>query len=82
MLMNTGAYLLHKSSNLEDLIIDYSFDKSTRPVWNKIKRYFYNDELPSEMIELIDEIYHNLNKYGRELLQVALYSKKNHVIIF
>ena len=62
---------------LEDLIIDYSFNKSTRPVWNKIKRYFYNDELPSEMIELIDEIYHNLNKYGRELLQVALYSQKS-----
>lgn len=52
MLMNTGAYLLHKLSNLEDLIIDYSFDKSTRPVWNKIKRYFYNDELPSEMIRV------------------------------
>ena len=61
---------------LEDLIIVLSFNKSKRVTWNKIKRYFYNDELPSEMIDLIDEIYHNLNKHGRTMLQVALYSKK------
>lgn len=35
------------------------------------------DELPDDMIDLIDEIHHNLNKYGRQLLQIALTSKKS-----
>ena len=61
---------------LENLIHDLSFKKSTKNLWNKIKRYFHNDELPDEMIDLIDEIYHNLNRHGRELLQLALCSKK------
>ena len=26
---------------LEDLIYDYSFDKATRTIWNKIKRFFF-----------------------------------------
>ena len=61
---------------LEDLIYDYSFDKSKRNTWNKIKRFFFNDELPEHMIDLIDEIYHNLNQHGRQLLKIALTSKK------
>ena len=61
---------------LEDLIYDYSFDKSMRTIWNKIKRFFFQDELPEDMIDLIDEIYHNLNEPGRQLLQIALKSKK------
>jgi len=61
---------------LEDLIYDYSFDKATRIIWNKIKRFFFMDELPEDMIDLIDEIYHNLNEHGRQLLQMALSSKK------
>ena len=62
---------------LEDLIYDYSFDKSKRNTWNKIKRFFFNDELPEHMIDLIDEIYHNLNQHGRQLLKIALTSKKS-----
>lgn len=61
---------------LEDLIYDYSFDKNTRTIWVKIKRFFFMDELPDDMIDLIDEIYHNLNEHGRQLLQIALTSKK------
>ena len=61
---------------LEDLIYDLSFDKPKRTIWAKIKRYFFYDELPEDMVDLIDEIYHNLNKYGRQLLQIALTSKK------
>lgn len=61
---------------LEDLIYDYSFDKSTQVIWSKIKRFFFMDELPDDMIDLIDEIYHNLNEHGRQLLQIALTSKK------
>ena len=62
---------------LEDLIYDYSFDKNTRAIWVKIKRFFFMDELPEDMIDLIDEIYHNLNEHGRQLLQIALTSKKS-----
>lgn len=61
---------------LEDLIYDYSFNKSTRTIWSKIKRFFFQDELPDDMVDLIDEIYHNLNEHGRKLLQIALTSKK------
>ena len=61
---------------LEDLIYDYSFDKAKRITWNKIKRFFFMDELPEDIIDLIDEIYHNLNKHGRQLLQIALTSQK------
>ena len=61
---------------LEDLIYDYSFDKSKQIIWSKIKRFFLLDELPEDMIDLIDEIYHNLNKHARQLLQIALKSKK------
>ncbi|MBR0371364.1 MAG: transposase [Methanobrevibacter sp.] len=61
---------------LEDLIYDYSFDKATRIIWSKIKRFFFMDELPEDMIDLIDEIHHNLNEHSRQLLQIALTSKK------
>ena len=61
---------------LEDLICDYSLDKTKRTFWTKIKRFFMMDELPEDMIDLIDEIYHNLNKQGIQLLQVELTSKK------
>ena len=61
---------------MEDLIYDYSFDKTKRTTWNKIKRFFIINELPDDMIDLIDEIHHNLNKHGRQLLQIALSSKK------
>ena len=61
---------------LEDLIYDYSFDKSTRTIWSKIKKFFFWDKLPDDMIALIDEIYHNLNEHGQQLLQIALTSKK------
>ena len=61
---------------LEDLIYDYSLDKSKRNTMNKIKRFFFNDELPEYMIDLIDEIHHNLNEHGRQLLQIALTTNK------
>ena len=43
----------------------------------KLKDSFSNDELPEHMIDLIDEIYHNLNQHGRQLLKIALRSKKS-----
>ena len=61
---------------LEDLIYDYSLDKTKRSIWSKIKRFFFMDKLPEDMIDLIDEIHHNLNEHGRQLLQIALTSNK------
>ncbi len=40
------------------------------------------DELPDDMIDLIDEIHHNLNQHGLQLLQIALTSKKARNEIF
>ena len=74
---NNTALSIGQIQYLEDLIYDYSFDKSKRNTWNKIKRFFFNDELPEHMIDLIDEIYHNLNQHGRQLLKIALTSKKS-----
>lgn len=48
----------------------------------KLKDSFFMGELPEDMIDLIDEIYHNLNEHGRQLLQIALTSKKKHVTRF
>lgn len=53
--MNLEYYPSAKSHILEDLIYDYSFDKTQRQTWNKIKRFFFMDELPDDMIDLIDE---------------------------
>ena len=74
--MNLEVLSIGQILYLEDLIYDYSFDKSRQTIWVKIKRFFFMDELPEDMIDLIDEIYHNLNEHGRQLLQIALTSKK------
>ena len=42
----------------------------------RLKDSFFMDKLPEDMIDLIDEIHHNLNKHGRQLLQIALTSNK------
>ena len=82
MLMNLEYYPSAKSHILEDLIYDYSFDKTQHQTWNKIKRFFFMDELLDDMIDLIDEIHHNLNQHGLQLLQIALTSKKARNEIF
>ena len=43
----------------------------------RLKDSFFIDELPDDMIDLIDEIHHNLNQHGLQLLQIALTSKKS-----
>lgn len=47
-----------------------------KSIWKKLKRYFYYSELDDKLVDLIEEIYKKLNKHGRELLTVALKSKK------
>ena len=51
--------------------------KILEPFGLRLNDSFFMDELPEDMIDLIDESYHNLNKHGRQLLQIALTSKKS-----
>ena len=59
---------------LQDIIYNESFNKSKNSDWKKLKNYFYNDKLPEDMVDLIEEIYRNLNKEGIKILKNALYS--------
>lgn len=61
---------------LENLIKKYGKSKGKKSIWKKLKRYFYYSELDDKLVDLIEEIYKKLNKHGRELLTVALKSKK------
>ena len=61
---------------LENLIKKYGKSKGKKSIWKKLKRYFYNNELKDDLVDLVEEIYKKLNKHGRELLIVALKSKK------
>ena len=61
---------------LENLIKKYGKSKGKKSIWKKLKRYFYNNELKDDLVDLVEEIYKKLNKHGRELLTVALKSKK------
>ena len=61
---------------LENLIKKYGKSKGKKSIWKKLKRYFYNNELKDDLVDLVEEIYKKLNKHGRDLLIVALKSKK------
>ena len=50
--------------------------KEKKSIWKKLKIYFYNNELNDDLVDLVEEIYKKLNKHNRELLIVALKSKK------
>ena len=61
---------------LENLILKYGKSKGKASIWNKLRRFFYYNELEDKLVDLVEEIYKKLNKHGRELLMVALKSKK------
>ena len=61
---------------LENLINKYGKSKGKRSIWNRLKNYFHHKEITDKIADLVDEIYKNLNKHGRELLTIALTSKK------
>lgn len=62
---------------LLDLIHNLSFDSTKNSKWNKLRKYFFNNKLPEDLIYLVDEIYDNLNMHGINLLKTALQSRKN-----
>ena len=62
---------------LEDLIKKYGKSKGKRSIWKKLKEYFYH-KLTDDIVDLVEEIFKKLNKHGRDLLIVALKSKKSH----
>ena len=61
---------------LENLINKYGKSKGKHSIWNRLRNYFHKKELNDKIADLVDEIYKNLNKHGRELLIIALTSKK------
>ena len=61
---------------LENLIKKYGKSKGKKRIWKKLKGFFYYNELDDKLVDLIEEIHKKLNKHGRELLTVALKSKK------
>lgn len=69
---------------LEDLIKKYGKSKGKQSIWKKLRKYFYRGELDDKLVDLVEEIYKKLNKHGRELLTVALKSKKaqNEILEF
>lgn len=61
---------------LLDLIHNLSFDTSKNSKWNQLRKYFFKDRLPEDLVYLIDEIHDNLNQHGINLLKTALQSQK------
>lgn len=61
---------------LEDLIKKYGKSKGKQSIWKRLRKYFYYNELDDKLVDLVEEIYKKLNVHGRELLTVALKSKK------
>ena len=61
---------------LENLIKKYGKSKGKKSIWKRLRRFFYYNELDDDLVDLVEEIYKKLNKHGRELLTVALKSKK------
>jgi hypothetical protein len=61
---------------LLDLIHDLSFNTSKNSEWNMLKKYFFKDKLPEDLVYLVDEINDNLNRHGINLLKTALQSRE------
>ena len=62
---------------LENLILKYNKSKGKTSIWKKLRKFFYYNELEDKLVDLVEEIYKKLNKHGRELLIIALKSKKH-----
>ena len=60
---------------LLDLIYDLSFDNSKNSKWFQLRKYFFSDKLPEELVDLVEEIDNNLNQHGINLLKTALQSR-------
>ena len=61
---------------LLDLIYDLSFDNSKNSKWYKLRKFFFKDKLPKDMVDLVEEIDKNLNHHCINLLKTALISQK------
>lgn len=62
---------------LLDLIYDLSFDTSKNSKWCLLRKFFFSDKLPEELVDLVEEIDKNLNQHGINLLKTALQSREN-----
>ena len=68
---------INQLNYLLDLIYDLSFQRSKKSEWFKLRKFFFSGKLPEDLVDLVDEIYDNLNKHGINLLKNALQSFKN-----
>ena len=59
---------------LFDLVLDLSLDKSKKSKWFRLRKFFFSDKLPEVLVDLVEEIYKNLNMHGINLLKTALLS--------
>ena len=62
---------------LRDLIYDLSFETGKNSKWFKLRKFFFSDKLPEDLVYLVEEIDNNLNVHGLNLLKNALQSQKN-----
>ena len=67
---------------LLNLIDDLSFVTSKKSRWFKLRKFFFSGKLSDDLVDLVEEIYSNLNVHGRNLLKTALISceKRDWVI--
>ena len=59
---------------LLNLINDLSFVTSKKSRWFKLRKFFFFGKLHDDLVDLVEEIYSNLNLHGRNLLKTALRS--------
>ena len=62
---------------LLDLIYDLSFENSKNSKWSQLRKFFFSNKLPEDLVELVEEIYNNLNQHGINLLKTTLQSREN-----
>ena len=62
---------------LQNLIFDYGGNWCKNSIWYKIHRHINENKKQEDIIDLIDEIYDNLNKNALILLKTALISLDN-----
>jgi len=61
-------------SYLLDFVQDFRLNKSKNSRWFKLRKFFFSDKLPENLVDLVEEIYKNLNRHGINLLKTALSS--------
>ena len=73
---NFKTLSIKQLSYLLDLVQDLSLNKSKKSRWFKLRKFFFLDKLPETLVDLVEEIYKNLNRHAINLLKNALLSNE------